>query len=49
MSKLYKRIQLNTSNHFLSVLPPTAIEWRAGRHLIFVFSLFINESVIISR
>jgi hypothetical protein len=34
MSKLYRRIQVNTTKHFGTALPPTEDEWRAGKSLI---------------
>jgi len=31
MSKLYQRIQMNTTNYFSDILPATTVEWRGGR------------------
>jgi len=34
MLKFYQRIQMNTTNHFINVLPATTMEWRGGKHFL---------------
>ena len=50
MSKLYRRIHVNTADHFNDVLPQTAGEWRSGKIFIEeernsreIFLLLVNQ------
>jgi hypothetical protein len=40
MAKFYRRIQINTTNYFSTVLPITTMEWRTSKHLIRKITFF---------